>query len=40
VNSNCVSFSGRSVFKSRPGDLLYWLLFFVVFLSPSRKIPW
>lgn len=28
----------HSCFKSRPGDKLSWLRYFVVFLSPSRKI--
>jgi hypothetical protein len=39
VVSTPASYSGGPGFKSRPGDRLYWLRFFVVFLSPSRKMP-
>jgi hypothetical protein len=34
-----VSYSGGPGFKSRPEGRLFWLTFFVVFLSPSRQMP-
>jgi hypothetical protein len=35
---SCLDFGGPG-FKFRPGDLLSWLRFFVVFLSLSGKMP-
>jgi hypothetical protein len=37
--ANTPSYSRGSWLKSRPGDRLYWLMLFVVFLSPSRQMP-
>jgi hypothetical protein len=39
VVSTRSSDSGGPGFKSRPGDRLSWLRFFLVLLSPSRHIP-
>jgi hypothetical protein len=33
------SYSWGPWFKSRFGDRLYWLRIFVVFLSPSKRMP-
>jgi hypothetical protein len=39
VVNTSASYSGGSSLKNRPVDLLSWLKFFVVFLSPSRQMP-
>jgi hypothetical protein len=39
VANTTASYSGELGFKSRRGDRLSWLEFFVVSLSPSRQIP-
>jgi hypothetical protein len=39
IISTPAAYSGGPRFKSRPGNRLSWLRFFVVFLSPSRQMP-